>query len=373
VPSGWTTSGIDWTSPQTMRNSRTEDIVRELYMATLEREKWVAVTSGSRSVNYIPTITDFRVENCLRRIYDILKKWFTPLNEANTYLSGESAFIDPNSVPIQLPSNTNDLYRNYPYLGYDNYNYLQGGNLEALVGDLSIIRGEVSETRISLTELKRIYDILNLKLKNRAFSLNQYGHILQNLDYMSSSKQGSEYYQPDETGYPDSSTSVQRFYDSTDYTYDSYSPSFTGLVSSNWTRPFRGQDDYYITSQNYSGFKFDATGYDQTEYNIRQFDVTSYNYGYMQYDSDIFPVPTYPLGHSLVENKYVTVVYDPPSNLLSGEFALINPDFLNSGIPIFKPSYSGPRKVVNIHNCQGRPFIDLDKEGFLNYYTEEAN
>ena len=86
-----------------------------------------------------------------------------------------------------------------------------------------------------------------------------------------------------------------------------------------------------------------------------------------------FPVPTYPIGHSLVENKYVTVFGVPSSNLEGGEFALINPDFLDSGIPIFKPSYTGPRSVVNRHYCQGRPFIDFNKEGFLKYYTETTN
>ena len=42
MPSGWTTSGIDWTSVSTMRNSRTEDIVRHLYrLAVNERDYWI--------------------------------------------------------------------------------------------------------------------------------------------------------------------------------------------------------------------------------------------------------------------------------------------------------------------------------------------
>ena len=42
MPSGWTNSGIDWTSTATMRNSRTEDIMKHLIQATLERDYWKA-------------------------------------------------------------------------------------------------------------------------------------------------------------------------------------------------------------------------------------------------------------------------------------------------------------------------------------------
>ena len=76
MPSGWTNSGIDWTSTATMRNSRTEDIVRHLYLAINERDYWMRLNSGE--VGSLDRVGRFRTDQQLRYIYSKLKSWFKP-------------------------------------------------------------------------------------------------------------------------------------------------------------------------------------------------------------------------------------------------------------------------------------------------------
>ena len=83
MPSGWTTSGIDWSSVSTMRNSRTEDIIRELYQAVSERNHWISRSCYSfrRSGTTFPTIVNdvrLRLENSIQYIYETLRLWFKP-------------------------------------------------------------------------------------------------------------------------------------------------------------------------------------------------------------------------------------------------------------------------------------------------------
>ena len=168
MPSGWTTSGIDWSSALNMRKSRTEDIVRELYKATHERDFWVRRWTTKSSNNYsveFPTIPTQRLENQIEFIYTTLQNWLTTdLNPLiNTlYVENKAVWIDENQIP------TGQDFTNTVNLGIPHWDMAENGNLETeLSMDLSFLRNYTGGLidRISLNDMKKVYDILNFLTK----------------------------------------------------------------------------------------------------------------------------------------------------------------------------------------------------------------
>ena len=189
MPSGWTTSGIDWSN---IRNNRTEDVVYHLHKALTERfTKYRIASSGGFNIrgssfdSGTPVYSfdsKIRTETAMREMREILACLYAT---DDTYISNDSLFIgtrclfDPNYIPNNTPafsstfaSNPSDS-RNSSNQRVDFANYLggltpldysQGGNLETLVGrDLSFIRDLSFNDRIRIEYLQTIYDILQLK------------------------------------------------------------------------------------------------------------------------------------------------------------------------------------------------------------------
>lgn len=169
MASGWTNSGIDWTSTATMRNSRTEDIIKELYQAVSERDYYIhriKFIDKSSSIPSLVTDARFRVEQATKYINDTVKGWLTPIGDIEDVLTlGASyqsmrsfcCFLDDLYVPPNVPP-YKDFGDDYLY-GFKNLDYTQGGNFETQYGiDLNLLRNPPK--RIDLEWCKLIYDIL---------------------------------------------------------------------------------------------------------------------------------------------------------------------------------------------------------------------
>ena len=124
-----------------MRNSRTEDILKHLAQATLERDYWISYTGqGFRHGPINPIIRDNRgfLSNTYNYIIETFREWFMPEsdfdyvpNVPNTNLHvvpyNRSVFIDFDKAGVLY--NQLDLY-----YGYSNIDYSLNGYLETELG-----------------------------------------------------------------------------------------------------------------------------------------------------------------------------------------------------------------------------------------------
>lgn len=366
MPSGWTNSGIDWTDETTMRNSRTEDIVRELYLAVNERDYWIRSMSNGTST--LDRAGRLRTENQLQYIYTKLRSWFKPMSEyigSFTFDESESVFIDDTITPQNPTGDIEELF----YFGYDSYNYELNGNLETLISrDLSFLRDYLSSSyRLRLEDFKTIYEILNTKLKNRIFKYSFDG-----TDYNVTrfSNTGTQVLARRFMFGNDSDTAPNA--DSTQATNDFYTHSnFNDSIFVN--SPYQGNlelssnfsSDVYQTSQKTDLIKFSPTGYNTNVFDVDDFDFNSYNYGLVDNDDfGVMPTAAYTLGHETISNKTVNIPITGgfPNG---GIYALLHREAISSGIPTYQRPGSRSEQV-----SEALPFIGLDLEGFLNYYTE---
>tara|TARA_R110001606_G_C15327021_1_gene645168 strand:+ start:341 stop:1519 length:1179 start_codon:yes stop_codon:yes gene_type:complete len=173
MASAWTTSGVDWTSATTMRNSRTEDIVREIYLAVNEREYYMGRTKAMQNefpnpvVPVLDTVGRNRIENMTGYIQEKVSGWLLPLDEFNDRLNATTrksvgtlgCFLDEATAPTGGANDSSDKY----FFTYKNLDYEQNGNFETQYGiDLSLLRDPPS--RVQLDWAKMIYDILQENL-----------------------------------------------------------------------------------------------------------------------------------------------------------------------------------------------------------------
>ena len=357
-----------------MRNSRTEDIVRHLYLAVNERDYWIRLNSGD--IGELDRSGRLRLDQQLVYIYSKLKSWFKPIGEYTgsfTFDNSESVFIDDTVTPQNPVNDPDELF----YFGYDSYDYSASGNLEALVGeDLSFIRNYGNYSfRILLEDLHIVYKLLNLDLRNRLFKYSRSGseyNVIQftNTDDQSMAlgfKNGND---NDGGGQkPNSSIANTAFYNQTTIDYSNFiSNKYRGF----WNVVFTSQS--YSVTQAKHGIRFNPTGFDSNDYNISDFNFKSFSYGFLKngsFDDDfgIFPVEAYTVGHEIIENKFV----DVPASLTvnwGGVHGFMHQDFVESDLPTVTASSSFQRSQ---QSSSAIPFINLNIEGFLNYYTEPTN
>tara|TARA_R110001606_G_C15323951_1_gene644906 strand:- start:58 stop:1230 length:1173 start_codon:yes stop_codon:yes gene_type:complete len=176
MANGWDDSGIDWTSAVTMRNSRTEDIIKEIYLAVNEREYWVRKVKfmdikGGQSV--LDSDGRIRTPQALKYIQDIVSGWFLPIADLGTRMNIFSSrqsigtfccfFDDVYDATGTGSAPYEDSVNSY-FFGFKNLDYAAGGNTETQYNlDLSLLR--TPPKRVSLIYLKLIYDLLQLDLK----------------------------------------------------------------------------------------------------------------------------------------------------------------------------------------------------------------
>jgi hypothetical protein len=384
MASGWTNSGIDWTSAATMRESRTEDIVKHLTQATLERDYWISYTGqGFRHGSINPIIEDSRnyLSNAYNYIIETFRQWFMPEddfdyvpNVPNTNLHvvpyNRSVFFDFDKAGV--------LYDQLElYYGYSNIDYSLNGYLETELGySVDFVRDYDPSDRsfLNLDILKKIYDILNLRLYNR-LCMYQYSTSFNGSDYTPSSVTLYKALNaPPLSVYvagtnQNATTARNQFYAKTlsspDFlqaesgwgSFNSQGIGMRGFGGATGMRYLQWSQFIYFTETG-----FDSISYDVSDFNFKCLSINTFTYDGTG-DYSLLPFGEYVNGFKVYDKREVNN-YSGIFNMPNGNYALLTEDKVTSGMPL-------STAIGNEASQQNRvPFIDLNKEGFLNYYTE---
>ena len=191
MPSGWETSGINWSD---IRSNRTEAIVYHLHKALYERYYNYYLSSSARwnasVIRYYlpirPTLKNFRlrtdeamyeIRSILRRLYavddeyDIKEGDYTSYSVATRCLfsKGYNPVIKPTYNVINSPDPSDPRYQNLSSTQFSEYlgglkplDISEGGELESIAqGDLGFIRNLDYNRRIDIQDLTKVYNILS--------------------------------------------------------------------------------------------------------------------------------------------------------------------------------------------------------------------
>lgn len=396
MPSGWTTSGIDWTSPSTMRNSRTEDIVRELYLAVNERDYWISffnpswrLSTPQRTLPLLDRVGKMRVENQMDYIYNTIKTWIIPFGDipipaGNLYTLNESCFLDESS-PFDLGLVSDPYYKPFKpiekrWYGKKNLDYSQGGTLETLLNyDLEIFRNYTYK-RVDLGFLKMVYDLLNLDLKIS----NAYTQLAPSMTdgrsrlYKFELNSTDFYGYANRLGYSDTWPNtdpilVQEAFDEAVDMFnvesfnkaDSLSFSYSAIgcrANTNGSKSAGMAKDVSYGS-------FGMIGFNNEQFDMSLMDIQIDNYIYLKDLGGVFMdyLPVSGANLSLGINSY-----SPTIQTVDGKdvFLYTNDDPRPWPYGIAPPDNSGIHKKEKL---EGYPVIYLsinNQEGFLKYYTE---
>lgn len=360
MPSGWTTNGIDWSSALNMRKSRTEDIIRELYKATHERDFWVRRWATKSTDNYstvFPTIPTQRIENQIDFIYTTLQNWLTTDSNpviSTTYVENKAVWIDENQIP------TGSDLTNTVNLGIPHWDMSENGNLETELSiDLSFLRDYTTpiKSRISLNDMKKVYDILNFLTKCRTYQVEyDNGIFTRSLQNLETSLFGSGVYVRGHISgvfaNPDPVDTYNQWANSTP------SIGFGPDPTVSYNQRTTSIPDYLLNS-NEVYFQFtNMTGFDASNYEASDF---------------TFEMLYLDLQTANTQNPLLNIVngINAMGNIQEslGAKAFVYP---NTDMQTFP---SVPSSGSNVWRNTGylMPFADMNKEGFLKYYTEPTN
>tara|TARA_R110001606_G_C15302991_1_gene642776 strand:- start:27 stop:1190 length:1164 start_codon:yes stop_codon:yes gene_type:complete len=385
VPSGWTTSGIDWTN---IRDNRYEQTVLELYKATHERDFFIRKTAGRQnSTQYNTPSPRIRLDSQLKFIMDTLTSWLTTEltpTIADGLMENQAVFIDESQIPTGLDlsnstdydltvrrnnlNNSNtaiDLSSSQINMQIPHYDIAVNGNLEtALSLDLSFLRSYqtgVSERATSPDNLKSIYDILRFLTKSRAYQIKKTGLVYQHYmvnnifggqntattrKYLSGSFNSSTAtaYNVWASDLPTTDTGGQ-------YVYTGYSQE----------TDYRTGGTRYRLDSNESFFKMiTMTGHDGNSYDADDFEFQ------MLYNQFTGGWPNNPM-IPIVDGINAMGDIHETSDGVTGIKPFIYP---NTQLQTFPPILTNFDRSIWETLGKLMPYANLNKEGFLNYYTE---
>jgi hypothetical protein len=370
---------INWND---LRGERLDYVIRSIYNATIERDYWYKVMSVNEFNpaqfvgNEFTANGTFLNKNSLLElsvIYETFERWLRPYSEISNSLSsldlyGLCFFYDdsvssPDDTISLLAQDTFGYSRIY---GVGNYDYTSGGNLSNLVGyDLSFIGTGYNYGEIDGNHLRAFYDILNLNLKNRCFPCfwikGQFGRP----DHFRSTypRLGSLYNRPRKFKRVSGGSDYQQIVnDFNNEPYDEQPTQAFSTIGDEYSFIGDGQDSTNILTSGYEARGVEASefkGFDITDFNTtlllnieerRGADVsTNWNY------------TTAPTSKKVLDNN-ITI------NGINGVYLATVSDEINV------------QSIGPVGNTQGletirrvfypQLFIDLNKEGFLSYYTE---
>jgi len=385
MASGWTNSGIDWTSVATMRESRTEDIVKELYQAVNERDYYIhRIKFIDKNYTINPLISDARkrVENMTFYINSTVKGWLTPISDLEDILTIGNQLINIGSLCCYLddsytPTNT-PPYKNYntEYLyGFKNLDYTQGGNFETQYSlDLALLRNPPK--RISLEWCKLIYDILKEDLSvsvNNWRAINHpslgllfyaYGELF--INDINSNDEYFIYVSEDNIG---EGAVFQDIEDDLNNN-DSLTIVFDSRFESELTYQTPTQNTLRITAER-SYFTYNISAHSDIFY-ISDLNPSSISLGYIQLDQlSVTPFSNVLYGFYKDELKQEVLTQsrindsNSSTGLQAGTYYTCD-DILTN----FDNFNIGSAVNISIQPVKSSFFIKFNKEGFLNYYTE---
>lgn len=195
MPSRWTDSGIDWANLN-LHKERTSWVIDELYRAMKEKDSLVRYARDIESaVNSWDSLYSQRDEIKLDEIITQIMLWLEPVFDSGTVLDGQYAFYD---YQADIVSDWTPLFATSPYFGAKWFDSSIGGNLELLVGDLSMLRDwDVTQSRISSELLQLIYDVLSAltiiyACNSRGATRNIYTSGLNTASFLSTSYLGQD-------------------------------------------------------------------------------------------------------------------------------------------------------------------------------------
>lgn len=380
MPSEWINSGIDWSNTQ---KNRYDDVVRHIYLATDERHRVIGNLNNGTPYSSFSYINYYRTENQLKFIMNTISGWLSPnklVGDNNVgRVVGKNVFTDFSTVDYGLDisdsssitfnpsgniiSNSINVSITSPYadLGISSYDSKQGGVLETLLGrDLSFLRDYPNiQPRITPTSLETIYQIL-LFLKHvrcyrvinngSEFSLSAYDFRggISDRDYLQSSS-GTGQDTPSEC------------YDSwVSNDSSSYNPRQIGY---NQYAEDRDTTDRYRLHSGEWLLKTDMTGEDGNQYTAHDFEFMNL---FNKYNTGLANIPSLGLvnGLNLVSDEKGTY------GTSSVKYERVFP-FPNEALQDFPATGDPYEEVVSEVIGMPLPAMNINKGGFLRYYTEE--
>jgi len=419
MASAWAESGINWDD---LSRTSIRDAVRELYIAVSERDFWVR-HFGSGGYSSIDDLNPIDYDATERRrtkdqvdfIVGSLSRWlsnppaYSNVTDDDTYKGGyRGCFVDVDNgskyeyVNYGKQSDfvgeyfAGNMFNNQSnveslQLGYKSFNKDELGSLELKVGvDLSFIRSYdlgVSY-RFNYEMMQDIFKLLNYFTYTRRCTWNSsFGGFSKRSKFRvfithqgdwrtngSFDERRESFYNAGAGMSYDSSTSnhYYRVSGSGILTDDEFwEMGSVGFGSSSYSE--------YFEYKTYQGDLFKTDDFDHISliYNLTFNDFVG---GRVIGESDFF-LPNRPKGHTVRKNPFVNLVKsddgldlnpDPEGVWVENDFGIIKngdiPDYIENLPP--NPLYDSVRGYFVEQNM---PLINFNKEGFLKYYTEEAN
>lgn len=383
-PSKWN-DDINWDD---LRGQRLDYIVRSIYNATVERDYWYKVMSvdefnPKQFVGFEFTANGtFLSKNTfleLGIIFETFERWLRPYSKIKTDydnqvldMYGLCVFIDlENGTPDPSPVVTNTIWGHEKIYGVGNYDYSSGGNLSALVGyDLSFIENGYTYGELNGDHLRAFYNILNLNLKNRCniITWEGTGNFGRPKYFRVDEPRGGLFYR----GLTRSKTEI--------VADDDYTGLVTAFNNASYTESGLGgvpttEDQYGFQRNNVNHFNRLTSTYggvyiepsELKGFNIADFENSIY-YNIQESQNDPLNTPynyttNSPQSRSAINNNANIGGFDCLYCILPSDEIQVQSvgpvDFL-----IDQYTRSVTRHIYPQY------FLDLNKEGFLSYYTE---
>ena len=375
---------INWND---LSGQRLDYIVRSIYNATVERDYWYKVMSVD-DVNPKQFVSQEFFDNDtllgkntlleLVVIYETFERWLRPYEKVKTdYPNGLDlyglCFFPDDSVSnpdYTVGTGARNIFAFDRIYGLGNYDYSSGGSLSNLVGyDLSFLEDEYNYGELNGDHLRVFHDILNLNLKNRCFpcSWNQSSFSIPP-SFISSIPVPSLFFSQlkkikNEFILDDSYAQLVTDFNNAVYDED---PAY-GLIQ-NFDRYSYAT---FPSESNTLRSEYSATYIDPT--NFKGFNITDFNTDLVLTIQELRSVGNTvnfsyttdaPISKRVTNNN--TVI-----NNVNGVYMLTEVDEID--VQSIGPVSSGQSVQGVVRQFYPQLFIDLNKEGFLSYYTEEAN
>ena len=419
MASAWTESGIDWND---LSRSSIRDVVRELYIATSERDFWVrhfgsggyATTDELTPIDYDATQI-WRTKGQVGFILNALSNWLTPSsaptqsgnntdyakngyrgcfidfesgsNYEYTNYGNDSDFLQDYYIPTMLNGSRYTTLIEEIQLGYQSFGKDELGNLETVLNvDLSFLRAFDTNIsfRFTYEMMETVFKVLNHLTFVRRCTWRDGGYsgkpavvAISNFNTARMSQGGD---------FAGNSFEQKRnnLYNSVDCNSSisiDYNPllRITGFSLNFWRMT------YGINGGSSHG-SFDVNGLDGANFGTDFFDHKSLIYNLdVAYDffNDIsykttFSLPTRPLGHTVRDNPITQLIdeqqgnidieVDPNGSWVENSFGRVVNGEVPDSVKTAPPSFGNTVDGYFIE--QNMPLINFNKEGFLNYYTE---
>jgi hypothetical protein len=394
MPSDWNRASINWGD---LTGQPIDRIVYELWSATVERDYYYRVMSCQSSTEvvnqrniYLEAVLSRSMASQIRYIYETFSRWLKPSSDfIGNHLAdmiGQCVFIDdsdgqPAPDPDWVSGDGGDNTYTVLY-GKGNLDYTSGGALSSLVGyDLSFIPLNSDFNRPNPKQLKVLYDILQLDLKNRCFfvrwTLSNFGRpsgfwaepIKGNYIWATDIGRKTSSDAPD----PADPALVKNEYNSQFYEYFNFSQKMATYDTLSTNDGSQGPPSYSIGSEvHVLSFGTNATYIPQVP--INTIDLHAYQ--------NIIEVTNPEVTFSYTPSAYSKIV---TNNFLN---VFVNDVFTPQTRLVFRPLLELDEiDVLSILRNEGPPygridssriisnqiFANIAKEDFLKYYTEPTN